>query len=119
MTGWSIPLDAVDEEDKLVVRASLPGVHADQIDVTVENGVLRISGQTKSDEERKEGSYLVRERRSGIFQRSLRIPETVDVDKAETAHEDGILTISFPKVESKKAKHLTVASGKDLTGDKK
>ena len=117
--GWSIPLDAVEEGDKLVVRASMPGISADEIDVTVDDGVLRIKGETKVDEERKEGNYLVRERRSGSFHRSLRLPETVDLDKAETTHEDGVLTVTFPKAESKKTKHLTINNGKALAGEKK
>lgn len=117
--GWSIPLDAVEEGDKLVVRASMPGINADEIDVTVEEGVLRIKGETKVDEERKEGNYLVRERRSGSFHRSLQLPDTVDLDKAETTHEDGVLTITFPKSESKKAKHLTISKGKALAAEKK
>ena len=118
-TGWSIPLDAVEEGDELVVRASLPGISASEIDVSVEDGVLSIKAETKVDEERKEGSYLVRERRSGSFHRSLRLPKTVDTDMAETTYEDGVLTITFPKAESKKAKHLTISKGKALAGEKK
>lgn len=116
---WSIPLDAVEEDDKLVVRASLPGIDPDEIKVTIEDGVLSIDGETKVDEERKEGNYLIRERRSGSFHRALRLPDTVDVDQAETNYDEGVLTVAFPKAESKRAKQLTVTSGKALKGEKK
>ena len=116
---WSIPLDAVEEGEKLVVRASLPGISPDDIKVTVEDGVLSINGRSKVEEERKEGGYLMRERRTGSFHRSLRLPDTADVDNAETIYDNGVLTITFGKVESKRAKHLTVTTGKALEGDKK
>ena len=64
---WSIVLDAVEEDDKLVVRASLPGIAPEEIKVTIEDGVLTIDGETKVDEEGKVGNYLIRERRTGSF----------------------------------------------------
>ena len=112
---WSIALDAVEEDDKLVVRASLPGVAPEEIKVTIEDGVLTIDGETKVDEEGKVGNYLIRERRTGSFHRAVRLPDTVDVDQAETNYDEGILTVAFPKAESKRAKQLTVTSGKAIT----
>ncbi len=112
---WSIALDAVEEDDKLVVRASLPGIAPEEIKVTIEDGVLTIDGETKVDEEGKVGNYLIRERRTGSFHRAMRLPDTVDVDQAETNYDEGILTVAFPKVESKRARQLTVTSGKAVT----
>ena len=112
---WSIALDAVEEDDKLVVRASLPGIAPEEIKVTIEDGVLTIVGETKVDEEGKVGNYLIRERRTGSFHRAVRLPDTVDVDQAETNYDEGILTVAFPKAESKRARQLTVTSGKALT----
>ncbi len=109
---WAIPLDVVEEEDEILVRASIPGVKVDDIDVSIENRVLTIKAETKSDAEHKEGGYLVRERRSGSFLRSLRLPETVDADQAKTSYNDGVLTVNLPKAESKKAKHLKIEAGK-------
>ena len=111
---WSIPLDAVEEDDKLVVRASLPGIAPDEIKVTIEDGVLSIDGETKVDEEPKEGKYLIRERRTGSFHRAMRLPDTVDVDLAETSYDEGVLTVAFPKAESKRARQLTVTTGKAI-----
>lgn len=111
---WSIALDAVAEDDKLVVRATLPGVNPGDINVTIEDGVMSIDAKTAEEHERKEGNYLMRERLTGSFHRSMRLPDTVDVENVAPTYDDGILTISFPKAESKRAKHLTVTTGKAL-----
>lgn len=110
---WAIPIDVVEEEDELLVKASIPGVKTDDIDVSIENRVLTIKAETNSESEHKEGGYLVKERRSGSFLRSLRLPETVDSEKAKTTYNDGVLTVNLPKVESKKAKHLKIEAGKE------
>tara|TARA_B100001179_G_C18476492_1_gene353773 strand:+ start:235 stop:543 length:309 start_codon:yes stop_codon:yes gene_type:complete len=102
-----------------VVRASLPGVDSDEIKVTIEDGVLTIDGETKVDDEVKVGNYLIRERRAGSFHRSVRLPDSVDVDQAETNYDEGVLTVASPKAESKRAKQLTVTSGKALKSDEK
>lgn len=107
--NWHIPLDAVEDGDNLVLRASVPGVKPEDIEVTVEDGVLSIKGETQVGSEEKEGGYLMRERRIGSFHRSVRLPETVDTDKAESGYENGVLTITLPKIEAKKAKRLEIA----------
>ena len=112
---WSIAVDAVEEDDKLVVRASLPGIAPEEIKITIEDGVLTIDGETKVDEEGEVVNYLIRERRTGSFHRAMRLPDTVDVDQAETNYDEGILTVAFPKSESKRARQLTVTSGKAVT----
>ena len=109
---WAVPLDVIQDGDNIVVRASMPGVKADDISVTIENEVLTIKGKTESEGEVKDGSYLMRERRSGTFHRALRLPDTIDVDNADTSYENGVVSIIFPKVESKKAKRLELKVGK-------
>ena len=116
---WSIALDAVEEDEKLVVRASLAGIDLDEIKVTIEDGVLTIDGEKKVDDEAKIGNYLIRKRRAGSFHRSVRLPDSVDVDQAETNYDEDVLTVAFPKAESKRAKQLTVTSGKALKSDEK
>jgi HSP20 family protein len=106
--AWAVPLDVMEEGDNIIVHASLPGVNPDNFNVTVENNVLSIRAETKEEREGKEGDYLMRERRYGSFYRSLRLPDTVDTDRAQTSYENGVLTLSFPKMESKKAKQLKV-----------
>ncbi len=115
--GWAIPLDVVEEGDDLLVRASLPGVNAEDIDVSIEDHVLTIKAETKAGEEQKGGGYLMKERRAGSFHHTLRLPDTVDTEKAETRYDNGLLTVTLPKAESKKAKRLKVAVGKDLEGN--
>ncbi len=105
---WGVPLDVVQEGDNIIIHASLPGVGPESIQVTIEDDVLTIRGETASERETKEGSYLMRERRSGSFHRSLRLPDSVDTEKAESSYEHGVLSITFPKQEAKKAKRIEV-----------
>ena len=106
--AWAAPLDVVAHGDDFVVRASMPGVAPENIQVSIEDNVLTIRGETASHFESTEGNYLMRERRSGSFHRSLRLPDTVDQDKAEPRYEHGVLTISLPKAEAKKTKQFEV-----------
>ena len=116
---WSIALDAVEENEKLVVRASLAGVDLDKIKVIIEDGVFTIDGETKVDDEVKVGNYLFWERRAGSFHRSVRLTESVDVDQAGTNYDEGVLTVAVLKAESKRAKQLTVTNEKALKSDEK
>ena len=106
--AWAAPLDVVADGGDFVVRASMPGVSPDNIQVSIEDNVLTIRGETASRFDSAEGNYLMRERRSGSFHRSLRLPDTVDQDKAEPLFEHGVLTITLPKAEAKKAKQFEV-----------
>ena len=110
--GWAVPLDVIQEGDSIVVQGTLPGVTREDIKVTIEDGVLSISGESKLDREEQNGNYLIRERRSGKFRRVLRLPDSVDAEAAETTYENGVLTVTLPKVEAKKAKRLEVKAGK-------
>jgi HSP20 family protein len=111
MENWAIPLDVIAKDDNIIVRATLPGVAPDDIQVSVEDNVLTIRGQTADQFQNGDGSYLMRERRVGSFHRALRLPDTVDTDKAHPEYEHGVLTITIPKAEAKKARHLTVQVG--------
>ncbi len=111
---WSIPLDILRDGDNVTVTANLPGVKPEDIDVTIEGGVLSIKADTKTEEEREDGGYVARERRSGSFYRSLRLSEHVDTENVEPRYENGVLTITLPVAESKKVKHLKVAVGTAL-----
>ena len=108
MEAWAAPLDVVADGDDFVVRASMPGVSPENIQVSIEDNVLTIRGETSSHFESTESNYLMRERRSGSFHRSLRLPDTVDQDRAEPRYEHGVLTVSLPKAEAKKARQFEV-----------
>ena len=103
-------LDVIHNADNYTVEASLPGFTADEIDVTVDDGVLRIAASKSSDESHDGGRYVVRERRSGKFYRAVRIPEGVDIEAATTAYKDGVLRIELPKTESEQPKRLPIAA---------
>lgn len=105
---WAAPLDVVADGDNFVIRASLPGVAPENIQVSIEDNVLTIRGETAAQFDRGEGAYLVRERRAGAFRRSLRLPDTVAQDQAQPRYEHGVLTITLPKAEAKRAKQFPV-----------
>ena len=106
--GWAVPIDVRQEGDNVTVDASMPGIAPAQISATVEDGVLTIKGQTATETEQKDERYYLRERRIGAFHRAVRLPETVDTERAKSTYENGVLSITFPKQESKKAKNLPI-----------
>lgn len=108
--AWSIPLDVVQNDDELVITASVPGTTKDEIDVSVDDGVLTIRAEAKNSSSKESESYLLRERRTGTYYRALRLPETVDYEKAGSTFKDGVLTIRLPKLESKKARKLEISA---------
>ncbi len=108
---WPIPVDVVSEGEDVVVRASLPGFKPEDISVTLEDRLLTIQGETGEDNEVENSDYLLRERRVGRFSRSLRLPNSVDADKAAPTYENGVLTITIPRQETNKARRLEVTAG--------
>jgi HSP20 family protein len=94
---WVPAVDIFEEKDRFVVRADLPGVNPDDIEVNMENGVLTVSGE-RNDEERSEFEGVSRvERVSGRFLRRFTLPETADADAIKAKCSHGILEISIPK----------------------
>ena len=108
---WTLPVDVVRNDDSVVVTASIPGVAPDEIKVTVEDGILSISGASSEATEFEDSGYLLRERRSGSFSRSIRLPDEVDSDTAESEYRNGVLTITLPKEESRKSRVIDVKVG--------
>ena len=106
--GWAIPLDVTRDGDDFVVRGALPGVAPADIGITIEDGVLTIEGQSASEGTREKGGYLLREHRTGSFRRSVRLPESVNVEGAASSYEHGVVTVRLPLTESRKAKRLTL-----------
>ena len=109
--NWRIPLDVVRDGESVTIEASLPGVKPADISVTIDDNVLRISGHTGAEDKRPEGTartYLLSERRTGSFERAVRLPGSVDAENASTSYEAGVLTVTLPKLEAKKMKKLTV-----------
>ena len=105
------PVDIFEEGDRLVLKAAVPGFNAEDFDLTIEDNILTIKGETKSDVSEEDGKYLHPERLHGAFQRSFRLPESVDTGRGESSYEDGVLTISFPRREELRPKQLKIEVG--------
>jgi HSP20 family protein len=101
-------VDAKENDERLLVVAELPGLKREEIQVTVHDGALTISGERKNETEEKGEGYLRREISRGSFKRTFVLPETVDVEKIDAKYEDGVLKIEFPKVEEAKPKQIDV-----------
>jgi len=101
-------VDMFETENDVVIKAVLPGMKAEDVDINVTGEMLTIKGETKEKNEIKEKAYHIREQRWGSFERSLVMPTTVLSDKAKAEFEDGILTITLPKAEQIKPKTITV-----------
>jgi HSP20 family protein len=108
---WNISLDVVQRPDELVVKASVPGVKADGIDLSIEENVLTIRAERKADFDDDKSVYLVQERPTGSFYRALSLPDSVDAAKVQSTYENGVLTISLPKAEEKKKKQIKIQIG--------
>jgi HSP20 family protein len=106
----ALSVDMWETDDDVVVRTSIPGVKADEIDVSVTGDTLTIRAETKEEEEVKRENYLRRERRYGSLCRSVTLPGGLETEQAEADYEDGILTLTFPKAEEVKPKSIKVTS---------
>jgi HSP20 family protein len=101
-------VDMYQTENDVVVKASLPGMKADDIQISVVNEVLNLRGEISSEEEVKGTSYHLRERRAGKFSRSIPLPSPVEPDKARAEFENGVLTLTLPKAEETRPKTISV-----------
>ena len=110
--GGAPALDLYQTDNEVVVKASLPGVKAEDLQISVTNGVLSLRGEVHEDKEEKGHTYHLRERRVGTFARTVTLPTDVEADKAHAEFEDGILVLTLPKAEQVKPKTITVKTKK-------
>mgnify|MGYP003472497856 FL=1 len=107
--GWAVPaVDMYQTDNEVVVKAALPGMKAEDVQLNVTGEVLTIKGEIKQKEEVKEKAYHLREQRWGMFERSVILPTEVVADKAKADFENGILTIAIPKAEEAKPKTISI-----------
>ena len=110
VADWAPAVDIVEEKDRYVLRADVPGVKPDDIDVNMENGVLTVSGE-RHDETTEESQGMRRvERVSGKFYRRFSLPDTADADEISAKSANGILEVVIPKQPEVKARRITVES---------
>ena len=108
-TAWSSPaIDMYQTDNEVVVKAALPGMKADEVQINVTGDILTLRGELKREEEKKDRSWHVREHRWGAFERSITLPTGVISDKAKADFENGILTITLPKSEEVKPRTIIV-----------
>lgn len=112
------PVDMYQTDKDVVVKASLPGVKPEEVDISITGDVLTIKGEHKEEQEVKEKGYFRKEMRYGTFNRSLQLPVAVKSDKAEAIFENGVLTLTLPKAEEAKPKQIKVKAKKVIEGKK-
>jgi HSP20 family protein len=109
-TEWGLALDVVENEDEYLVKASVPGIKPDDLEISFVNNTLTIQGEIKP-EEREENRYHLRERRWGRFTRSIQLPANVNGDQIQANYDAGVLTLHLPKVEEAKPRRISIKSG--------
>ena len=114
-SSYYMPVDVSENEDSFVVRASVPGVNPEDMNVTVTDNVLTIEGQIKHEEEKENARYHVRERRWGSFNRQITLPMPVNADAVQTDFSNGILTLTLPKSEESKPKRIAIKTNGQKT----
>ena len=93
-TEWAPALDALTKDSDLVIRAELPGVKQEDVDISLHDNVLTISGERRDEQDEERGGYHIRERRYGSFSRSVALPEGIDESKISARYEDGVLEVT-------------------------
>jgi HSP20 family protein len=105
---WAPALDAFEDKDKYVVSVEIPGMKKEDINVTVHDGVLTVSGERNSEKDVKDGTVHRTERFYGKFSRSVSLPSAVKADKVAASYRDGVLTVEIPKAEEAKPRQIDI-----------
>lgn len=108
IANWAPAMDVIETGDSVVLRAELPGLTDEDVEISVEDNTLSLKGEKKSHYEDQEGSYRRVESRYGSFYRSFSLPNSVDQDKIDAQFAHGVLEITLPKVEKAKPKKIAV-----------
>ena len=105
---WAPPVDIYENGDNLVLKAELPGINPDDVEIRVEDNTLYLKGERKFEKEVKEQNYHRVERSYGTFTRTFSLPNSVDADKVAANYKDGVLTLTMPKKEEAKPKTIKI-----------
>jgi len=109
--GWSMATPAIDmyqTDNDVVVKASLPGIKSEEVQINITGEMLTLKGEVKQEEERKDRAWHIREQRFGSFERSVVLPTDVKSDKAQAVFENGILTITLPKADEVRPRTINI-----------
>jgi HSP20 family protein len=105
------PINVAETGETLMLRAELPGIKPDKLDITVEDNTLTIAGEREIERESEKVSFHRREREWGTFRRSFSMPVRVDADGVKARYVNGILTVELPKAAEARPKQITVQAG--------
>ena len=108
LSGWTPALDLYEDKDNLYVNVEVPGMKREEMDVSLHGGSLSISGERKSEQKHEDAEVYRAERFFGRFQRTVTLPTPVAADRVKAQYKDGILTITLPKTEEAKPKHIDI-----------
>jgi len=109
--SWIPAMDLVEEEEHFVLRAALPGVEEDSINVELQDNVLTISGEREPEHRAQDGGYQLLERAWGAFSRSLTLPEGIDPESIQASFNNGVLEVRVPKPEERKPRRVAINVG--------
>jgi HSP20 family protein len=116
LTPWAPAVDIYETENELVIKADLPDVNPQNLDIRVENNILTIRGERKFESKVNEDNYLRVERAYGSFSRSFSLANSVKTDAIKADYQNGVLTLSLPKREEAKPKQIKVTVGTHAVG---
>jgi HSP20 family protein len=111
LSGWTPALDVHEDKDNIIVKAELPGMKKEDINISLHDGSLSISGERRSEEKHENAEVYRSERYVGRFQRTVGLPTPVATDKVKAQYKDGVLTVTLPKTEEAKPKQINVQVG--------
>jgi HSP20 family protein len=103
-----VPIDVLQTDDNVIVKATTPGLKPEDLKISITGDTINIGGEVKEEKEEEDARYHIRERQVSSFSRSIVLPTSVNAEKAEAEFENGILTLTLPKVEEVKPKTITV-----------
>jgi len=109
LEGWFPPVDVYEDKDNLLVKAELPGLKKEDIEISLHDGFLTLSGERKQEEKQENGGVYRSERCLGRFHRSISLPCSVVADKINATYKDGVLEVTLPKAEEAKPKQIPIA----------
>jgi HSP20 family protein len=113
---WAPAVDLFEREDSLVLKADLPGLREEDVQIEMRDNVLTISGERQADFEDKQNGYYRVERAFGTFSRSLSLPDGVDADRIAASFDSGVLEVTIPKPEARKPRRIEIGNAKTIEG---
>lgn len=108
MLGWDLAIDVYEEKGNIIAKMSLPGIKPEDLDISLEDDLLTVSGRREEEKEVDKKDYYSKEIRRGSFSRSVTLPKSVDAAKAQASYEDGVLVVTMPAAAGAKEKAIKV-----------